>query len=203
MWFVLFLVLASLFIWAFTLLYELLLLLSSTLILPQVSSFTTAKVIFYNTNLIMNSSRLVFQWLPAVHSEARARVYDMQSPLSRVFLHRSYLTFFIPYPNCCFPGSCSFLLLGLCVTVSSLQNALHLRVLLTAVWHFPLKGGFTLLHFPIRKPILIVLENDSFYCVSLTYICSIMHMVSQWFYLSLPLHSSSLRTGNDSFSCYF
>lgn len=58
MWFVLFLVLASLFIWAFTLLHELLLLLSSTLILPQVSSFTTAKVIFYNTNLIMNSSRL-------------------------------------------------------------------------------------------------------------------------------------------------
>lgn len=143
LWFVLFLMLISLFIWVFTLFHEL-------LFFPLHLSFfklvlsTTPRVIFCNTNLILNFPRLSFQWLPIVHNEVKA-LYDLA--LSGVFPIRLY-------PNSPEPSIQPSEL----PADSPVQTALLQCLFFMMVWRFPSMGGS---HCHFRKAVLMALESDS------------------------------------------
>lgn len=84
---------------------------------------------------------------------------------------------------------------------SSVQNALLLWFLLRMVLHLaPFYGWVHIV--TSREIILMALESESFYCVSWTYICSVIYIVLQWLYLS-HCTRAPWELGNDNFYCYF
>lgn len=204
------------YIWTFTFPHELLIFLTLVLIFPQISS-STLGMIFLQHKSNHKLSRIKSLWLPIVHDKVKAYLHGMQQnplwigaikgfssqSLSSYEIYRNYEIYKgdIPLPyiaKLCFFSFSEHMFFASLGSFHGYFFCLECPSSLFPPYHGLVLASLRLgLHVTSRKTILIALENDYFFCGSITY------TVLQWLCLSLPLYSSSLEQGVTAFILIF